>query len=154
MATHTVRLNDDLTALIAEEATRQRKETGINVTKSDIIKEALENYFDSSRLKRINDSIDRMQAEYGSLFTWRGARGCIALDLPRELVVLVEHQEGVGRDIALEKLTGLMVPQLERLTPEMLQTALGDEYQGNRSDYVRLVALACSDLTYSPSSGS
>ena len=86
MATHTVRLNDDLTALIAEEATRQRKETGTNVTISDIIKEALEDYFDFSRLKRINYSIDKMEAEYGSLLTWRGVRGCIACSVVTELI--------------------------------------------------------------------
>lgn len=153
MPTHTVRLNDDLAALIADEATRQRKESGDNISKSDVIREALEDYFDTRRLQRIDDSIEKMEAEYGSLLTWRGARGCIALNLPRELVALIENQDGVGSDIALEKLAGLMVPQMERLTPAMFKAALEHEYQDSRGDYKRLIAVACSELASKPENG-
>lgn len=120
MATHTVRLNDDLTALIAEEATRQRKESGANVTKSDIIREALEDHFDSKRLKRINASIEKMKRDYGELTCWRCEGGYIAIDLPSALVTSINREYGAKRDTELRLLMSLIKPQLERIHPNII----------------------------------
>ncbi|NDL69350.1 hypothetical protein [Vreelandella alkaliphila] len=50
------------------------------------------------------------------------------------------------RDIELRTLTGLLLPQLERIAPSIMQGVLGAKYAGNRGDYERLVAIAVDDL--------
>lgn len=101
---------------------------------------------DDARVARIEQSIDNMAQRYGELTTWRTAHNCVAIDIPISLATAVSQSVGVDHDIALHKLSGLLVPQLDRLTPEMLQTALGDQFIGQRSDYLLLVAMACKEV--------
>lgn len=97
-------------------------------------------------LERINASIDKMRRDYGELVTWRCDGGYIALDVPTAFVTSIGRAYGAKRDIELRLLTGLLLPQLERIAPSLMQHALGSEYAGNRGDYERLVALACQEL--------
>ena len=101
---------------------------------------------EDARLKRINDSIDKLRRDHGELATWRCPGGYIALDVPTAFVTSIKRAYGAKRDIELRLLTGLLLPQLERIAPSILQGALGGEYAGNRGDYERLVALACREL--------
>ncbi len=78
---------------------------------------------DDARLKRITDSIERLKRDHGELATWRCKGGYIA-----------------------RTLTGLLLPQLERIAPTILQGVLGVEYAGNRGDYQRLVAMVVDEL--------
>lgn len=111
-----------------------------------LIDEALD-AADETRVKRINDSIDRLECEYGELATWRSEGGYIALDVPTALITSIANASNDARcDIELRTLTGLMLPQLERVSPQLMQRALGSEYTGNRGDYERLVAVVCRDL--------
>lgn len=101
---------------------------------------------DDERLKRITDSIDALERDYGELATWRCPGGYIALDVPTAFVTSIGRAYGAKRDIELRLLTGLLLPQLERIVPSLMQHALGSEYAGNRGDYQRLVAMACREL--------
>ena len=102
--------------------------------------------YDYERSVRITDSIERLRIEHGELATWRCPGGYIALDVPTAFVTSISRAQGAKRDIELRTLTGLMLPQLERIAPNLMQHALGSEYAGNRGDYQRLVALACREL--------
>jgi hypothetical protein len=102
---------------------------------------------DDARVKRINDSIDRLERDHGELATWRCDGGYIAMELPTAFVTSIAHAANdARRDIELRTLTGLLLPQLERIAPSILQGVLGTEYAGNRGDYERLAAIACRDL--------
>jgi hypothetical protein len=102
---------------------------------------------DDARVKRINDSIDRLERDHGDLATWRSVGGHIALDVPTALVTSIANASNdARRDIELRTLTGLLLPQLERITPQLMERALGDDYAGNRGDYERLVALVCREM--------
>lgn len=102
---------------------------------------------DDARVKRINDSIDRLKRDHGELVTWRCQGGYIALDVPTAFITsIATAANDARRDIELRTLTGLLLPQLERIPPQLMQHALGSEYAGNRGDYERLVAMACRDL--------
>ena len=101
---------------------------------------------DDERLKRITDSIEKLKRDHGELATWRCPGGYIALDVPTAFVTSISRAYGAKRDIELRQLTGLMLPQLERIPPQLMQHALGSEYTGNRGDNGRLVALACREL--------
>lgn len=111
-----------------------------------LIDEALD-AADDERLQRITDSIDRLKRDHGELITWRCNGGYIALDVPTAFVTSIAHAANdARRDIELRTLTGLLLPQLERIAPSIMQGVLGAEYGGNRGDYERLVAMACGDL--------
>lgn len=101
---------------------------------------------DDARLQRINDSIEKLRRGHGELTTWRCDGGYIALDVPTAFVTSISRAYGAKRDIELRTLTGLMLPQLERIAPSILQGVLGAEYAGNRGDYERLVAMAADEL--------
>jgi len=102
---------------------------------------------DDARLKRITDSIEKLKRDHGELATWRCEGGYIALDVPTAFITsIATAANDARRDIELRTLTGLLLPQLERITPSILQGALGAEYAGNRGDYERLVAMVCRDL--------
>lgn len=102
---------------------------------------------DDARLKRITDSIERLKRDHGELTTWRCDGGYIALEVPTAFVTSIENAANdARRDIELRTLTGLLLPQLERIAPSIMQGVLGGEYAGNRGDYERLVAIACRDL--------
>ncbi|NOG32869.1 hypothetical protein HLB35_15855 [Halomonas sp. TBZ9] len=96
--------------------------------------------------QRMIDGINSMQALYGELVTYRAARGCLAIDMPLSLVAKVNESMGVKRDIALQTLAGLLVPQLDLVRPKIMQDALGDAYTGKRGDYLTLVTNACNEL--------
>lgn len=110
-----------------------------------MIDEALDDA-DEARVKRINDSIDRLERDYGELTTWRCKGVNIALGVPPALATSIACADGARRDIELRMLTGLMLPQLERISSLQMQRALGSEYAGNRGDYQRLMALVCREL--------
>ena len=101
---------------------------------------------DDERLKRITDSIEKLKRDHGELATWRCKGGYIALDVPTAFVTSIGRADGAKRDVELRTLTGLLLPQLERIAPSLMQHALGSDYAGNRGDYERLVALACQEL--------
>ncbi|MDK9689191.1 hypothetical protein [Halomonas sp. LC1] len=101
---------------------------------------------DDARQQRIIDSIEKLQRDHGELVTWRCPGGYIALDVPTAFVTSISRAYGAKRDIELRQLTGLLLPQLERIAPSIMQGVLGGEYVGNRGDYERLVAIACRDL--------
>lgn len=102
---------------------------------------------DEARLQRITDSIEKLKRDHGELETWRCEGGYIALDVPTALIASIANAANdARRDIELRTLTGLLLPQLERIAPSILQGVLGAEYAGNRGDYERLVAMACRDL--------
>jgi hypothetical protein len=102
---------------------------------------------DDARLKRITDSIDKLKHEHGELATWRCKGGYIALDVPTALVTSIARASNEARrDIELRMLTGLLLPQLERIAPTILQGVLGVEYAGNRGDYQRLVTMVVDEL--------
>lgn len=101
---------------------------------------------DAARVERINASIDKLRRDHGELVTWRCPGGYIALDVPTAFVTSIGRAYGAKRDIELRLLTGLLLPQLERIPRQLMQHALGSEYAGNRGDYERLVAIACRDL--------
>ncbi|TDV89205.1 hypothetical protein BDK62_12425 [Halomonas alkaliantarctica] len=102
---------------------------------------------DDARLKRITDSIEKLKRDHGELATWRCEGGYIALDVPTVFITSIANADNdARRDIELRTLTGLMLPQLERIPPQLIQHALGSEYAGNRGDYERLVAMACREL--------
>lgn len=102
---------------------------------------------DDERLRRITDSIEKLKRDHGELATWRCPGGYIALDVPTAFVTsIATAANDARRDIELRTLTGLMLPQLERIAPSLMQHALGSDYAGNRGDYERLVALACQEL--------
>lgn len=101
---------------------------------------------DDARQQRIIDSIEKLQRNHGELVTWRCPGGYIALDVPTAFVTSISRAYGAKRNIELRQLTGLLLPQLERIAPSIMQGVLGGEYAGNRGDYERLVAIACRDL--------
>lgn len=101
---------------------------------------------DDARLKRITDSIEKLKRDHGELVTWRCKGGYIVLDIPSAFVTSIAREYGTRRDIELRNLTGLMLPQLERIAPSIMQGVLGGDYQGNRADYPRLVVMACQEL--------
>lgn len=102
---------------------------------------------DDARLQQITDSIDQLKRDHGELTTWRCDGGYIALDVPTAFVTSIENAANdARRDIELRTLTGLLLPQLERVAPNIMQGVLGADYAGNRGDYERLVALACREL--------
>ncbi len=101
---------------------------------------------DDARLKRINDSIDKLRRDHGELATWRCPGGYIALDIPSAFIASIGRTHGARRDIELRTLTGLLLPQLERIVPSLMRHTLGSDYAGDRGDYQRLVALACREL--------
>ncbi len=101
---------------------------------------------DDARVKRITDSIEKLKRDHGELATWRCEGGYIALDVPTAFVTSIGRAYGAKRDIELRTLTGLLLPQLERIAPSLMQHALGSEYAGNRGDYERLVAMAVDEL--------
>ena len=104
---------------------------------------------DDARVKRINDSIDRLKRDHGELVTWRCKGGYVALDVPTALITsIATAPNDARRDIELRTLTGLLLPQLERISPQLMQHSLGSEYAGNRGDYERLVALVCRELAH------
>jgi|TARA_R100001039_G_C1848038_1_gene108145 hypothetical protein len=102
---------------------------------------------DDARLKRITDSIEKLKRDHGELATWRCEGGYIALDVPTAFVTSIVREVGARHDIELRHLTGLMLPQLERIPPQIMQSTLGSEYAGNRGDYQRLVLMACRELS-------
>jgi len=97
-------------------------------------------------LDQIAQTIDAMAAQYGEIITWRTASNCLSIDMPLALVAEVNSNNGVKYDIALQTITGLLVPQLGRIPPCIMQTALGSAYTGKRGDYIMLVANACNEL--------
>lgn len=101
---------------------------------------------DDARHQRIIDSIEKLKRDHGELVTWRCPGGYIALSVPTAFVTSISRAYGAKRDIELRLLTGLLLPQLERIAPSLMQHALGSEYAGNRGDYERLAAIACRDL--------
>ncbi|PTB98945.1 hypothetical protein C9993_05605 [Marinobacter sp. Z-F4-2] len=101
---------------------------------------------DDARLKRITSSIEKLKRDHGELATWRCPGGYIALDVPTAFVTSIGRAHGAKRDIELRLLTGLLLPQLERIAPSIMQGVLGAKYAGNRGDYERLVAIAVDDL--------
>lgn len=102
---------------------------------------------DDARLQQITDSIDQLKLDHGELTTWRCDGGYIALDVPTAFVTSIENAANdARRDIELRTLTGLLLPQLKRVAPSIMQGVLGADYAGNRGDYERLVALACREL--------
>lgn len=102
---------------------------------------------DDARLKRITDSIEKLKRDHGELATWRCEGGYIALDVPTAFITsIATAANDARRDIELRTLTGLLLPQLERIAPSLMQHALGSEYAGNRGDYERLVAMAVDEL--------
>tara|TARA_R100001039_G_C1846434_1_gene106647 strand:+ start:62 stop:595 length:534 start_codon:yes stop_codon:yes gene_type:complete len=102
---------------------------------------------DDARLKRITDSIAKLKRDHGELATWRCEGGYIALDVPTAFITSIANAANdARRDIELRTLTGLLLPQLERIAPSIMQGVLGAKYAGNRGDYERLVALAVDDL--------
>ncbi|WP_427047310.1 hypothetical protein [Halomonas casei] len=101
---------------------------------------------DDARLKRITDSIEKLKRDHGELVTWRCKGGYIVLDIPRAFVTSIAREYGTRRDIELRNLISLMLPQLERIAPSIMQGVLGDDYQGNSADYPRLVVMACQEL--------
>lgn len=110
------------------------------------IDEALDDA-DEARVKRIEGSIDRLERDYGELTTWRCKGVNIALGVPSSLITSIAATDGARRDIELRMLTGLMLPQLERISTLQMQRALGSEYTGNRGDYQRLMTMVCRDLS-------
>lgn len=101
---------------------------------------------DDARLKRITDSIEKLKRDHGELATWRCPGGYIALDVPTAFVTSIGRAHGAKRDIELRLLTGLLLPQLERIPHIIMRGALGAETRGRHDDYERLVALACREL--------
>jgi len=102
---------------------------------------------DDARLKRITDSIEKLKRDHGELETWRCEGGYIALEVPAAFITSIANAANdARRDIELRTLTGLLLPQLERIAPSILQGILSAEYAGNRGDYERLVAMVCRDL--------
>ncbi|MCP1317855.1 hypothetical protein [Halomonas sp. 707B3] len=102
---------------------------------------------DDARLKRITDSIEKLKRDHGELETWRCEGGYIALEVPTAFITSIANAANdARRDIELRTLTGLLLPQLERIAPSILQDVLGAEYASNRGDYERLVAMVCRDL--------
>ena len=101
---------------------------------------------DDERLKRITDSIEKLKRDHGELATWRCKGGYIALSVPTAFVTSIGRAYGAKRDVELRLLTGLLLPQLERIAPSLMQHALGSDYAGDRGDNQRLVALACQEL--------
>ncbi|MGO2383074.1 hypothetical protein ACT3OH_19340 [Vreelandella zhanjiangensis] len=111
-----------------------------------LIDEALD-IADDERLQQITDSIDRLKRDHGELITWRCKGGYIALDVPTEFITSIAHAANdARRDIELRTITGLLLPQLERIAPSIMKSVLGTEYAGNRGDYERLVAIAVDEL--------
>ena len=104
---------------------------------------------DAARLKRIDASIDKLRRDHGELVTWRCPGGYIALSVPTAFVTSIARADGAKRDIEVRLLTGLLLPQLERIVPSLMRHTLGSEYAGDRGDYQRLVALACDELRFS-----
>ncbi|WP_193060849.1 hypothetical protein [Halomonas sp. 3A7M] len=102
---------------------------------------------DDARLKLIADSIDYIKRNHGELATWRCKGGYIALQVPTAFVSsIVNVSSDARRAIELRQLTGLMLPQLHRIAPEIMKSFLGDEYAGNNGDYERLMLAVCRDL--------
>ncbi len=101
---------------------------------------------DDAWLKRITDSIEKLKRDHGELVTWHCKGGYIALDIPSAFIASIGRTHGARRDIELQTLTGLLLPQLERIAPSILKGVLGAKYAGNRGDYERLVLMACSEL--------
>lgn len=102
---------------------------------------------DDARLKRITDSIDKLRRDHGELATWRCEGGYIALDVPTALVTSIAHAANdARRDIELRTLTGLLLPQLERIPNIIMRGALGAQTSGRHDDYQRLVAMAVDEL--------
>ncbi|RUR32750.1 hypothetical protein ELY33_05055 [Vreelandella andesensis] len=102
---------------------------------------------DDARLKRITDNIERLKRDHGELVTWRCPGGYIVLDMPLGITNAVGlTSNDAYRLIRIRELTDLLLPQLERIAPSILQGVIGVECSGDRSDYERLVALACREI--------
>lgn len=102
---------------------------------------------DDARLKRITDSIEKLKRDHGELVTWHCKGGYIVLDMPLGIINAVGLTvNDAYRLIRIRELTDLLLPQLERIAPSILKGVIGAEYSGDRSDYERLVALACREV--------
>ena len=95
--------------------------------------------------QRMIDGINAMQDRYGDLVTYRAANNCLAIDMPLALVRKANGQ-GVDRDIALQTLAGLIVPQVELTPVNVLKSALGSEYTGKRGDCLTLAGMAVNEI--------
>ena len=85
---------------------------------------------------------------YGLLVTWRTAKGCMAIDVPKDLVKTVNAASGVKHGMALSKLEKLLSHQFDCTSQQIIKDALGDKYQGTRVDYLTLTRMACRELGY------
>lgn len=101
---------------------------------------------DEVRLQRIAQSIAKLKRDHGGLVTWRCDGGYIALDVPSAFVASIYRAEGAKRDIELRTLTGLLLPQLERIPHIIMRGTLGAQTNGRNDDYQRLVAMAVDEL--------
>lgn len=86
--------------------------------------------------------------QHGPLVTWRTANGRMAVDVPRNLVTIVNNASGVKHSVALRKLERLLTSQFDRTPPQLVKDALGDKYQGTCVDYLMLTRMACRELGY------
>lgn len=102
---------------------------------------------DEARLQRIAQSIAKLKRDHGELATWRCKGGYIALDVPTALVTSIAHATNdARREIELRTLTGLLLPQLERIPHIIMRGVLGAQTSGRHDDYQRLVAMAVDEL--------
>ena len=102
---------------------------------------------DEARLQRIAQSIAKLKRDHGELATWCCKGGFITLDVPMAFVTSITHATNDARqEIELRTLTGLLLPQLERIPHIIMRGALGAETRGRHDDYERLVMLAIEEL--------
>lgn len=102
---------------------------------------------DEARLQRIAKSIAKLKRDHGELATWRCKGGYIALDVPTAFVTsIVRAPNDARRDIELRTLTGLLLPQLERIPHIIMRGTLGAQTNGRNDDYQRLVVMAVEEL--------
>lgn len=102
---------------------------------------------DEARLQRIAHSIAKLKRDHGELATWHCKSGHIALDVPTAFVTSISNATNdARRDIEIRTLTGLMLPQLERIPHIIMRGALGAQTRGRHDDYERLVMLAIEEL--------
>lgn len=86
--------------------------------------------------------------QQGPLVTWRTAKGCMAIDVPKNLVKIINTASGVKQSVALSKLERLLSPQFDSIPQQIVKDALGERYQGSRIDYLTLTRMACRELGY------
>lgn len=96
----------------------------------------------------IEQSIDAMEQQYGSLVTWRGANNCVAIDMPQALVDLCNSANDVQQNIAFDALLSMVQPQLNRLTNEMLWDIVDRKACGGSLEMAHKMVLftACEEL--------